>query len=695
MHQRIAELRRALEYHNHKYYVENAPEIDDFEYDRLMRELQDLEQAHPEFDDPDSPTRRVGSDLTREFQSVEHIHPMLSLSNTYSREDLNEFFDRVEKEAGQVDYVAELKFDGTAISLIYEGGRLLRAVTRGDGVRGDDVTANVRTIGSVPLRLRGEGYPDFFEIRGEVLMPFASFEGLNAERAAEGEQPFANPRNAAAGSLKQQNPAVTASRGLDCFLYFLVGDALPFDTHKQSLDTVREWGFKVSELTTICHSREEVFDYIDRVEVLRRELPFATDGVVIKVNDYARQADLGFTSKSPRWAVAYKFKAEQAETRLLSVDFQVGRTGAVTPVANLEPVLLAGTVVKRATLHNADQIAAIDLRIGDAVYVEKGGEIIPKITGVNLEQRPEGSQPLVFVERCPECGAELIRPEGEARHFCPNSKECPPQIVGRIVHFVSRKAMNIESLGDETIALLHSAGLVSDVADLYTLSGDAVAALPRLGSKSAANIISSINESTNVPFARVLYALGVRYVGEATAKSLAKRFGSIDALMSATPEELAQTEDVGERIAQSIADYFAEEDNRVRIERLRTAGVQLLSEQSSEAGSNALEGLSFVISGTFTTHSRDELKALIEANGGRNLAAVSAKTDYLVAGDNMGPAKRAKAEKLGVKIIDENQFLEMIADATPAIPTAEASISEDLQQNVKFSEKDAIQGSLF
>lgn len=692
MNQRISELRQLLEYHNHKYYVENAPEIDDFTFDSLMRELQDLEDAHPEYADPDSPTKRVGSDLTREFQSVEHIHPMLSLSNTYSREELGEFFDRVEREMGPVEYVAELKFDGTAISLIYQNGRLLRAVTRGDGVRGDDVTANVRTIGSVPLRLRGEGYPDFFEIRGEVLMPYASFEGLNAERAAADEQPFANPRNAAAGSLKQQNPAVTASRGLDCYLYFLVGDRLPHTTHKQSLDAVRSWGFKVSELTTVCHTRDEVFDYIDRVDELRRSLPFATDGVVIKVNDYARQQELGFTSKSPRWAVAYKFKAEQAETSLLSVDFQVGRTGAVTPVANLEPVQLAGTVVKRATLHNADQIAALDLRIGDMVYVEKGGEIIPKITGVNLEQRSADAQPLEFITHCPECGAELVRPESEARHFCPNSRQCPPQIVGRIVHFVSRKAMNIESLGDETIALLHSAELISDVADLYTLTAEQIARLPRLGDKSAANIISSIAESTKVSFERVLYALGIRYVGEATAKSLAKHFGNIDALMAATPEELAETEDVGERIAQSIVDYFADAENRQRIEQLRTAGVQMISARSS-AKSNSLEGLSFVISGTFAGHSRDELKALIEAHGGRNLAAVSAKTNYLVAGDNMGPAKRAKAEKLGVQIINEEQLIDMLGE--PANSQNSTSMDEDLQQNVKKIEKTAVQGSLF
>ncbi|MBQ8863862.1 MAG: NAD-dependent DNA ligase LigA [Rikenellaceae bacterium] len=688
MHQRITELRRLLEYHNHKYYVENAPEIDDFEFDRLMRELQDLEAAHPEFDDPDSPSRRVGSDLTREFRSVEHIHPMLSLSNTYSREELGEFFDRVEREVGSVEYVAELKFDGTAISLIYENGRLLRAVTRGDGVRGDDVTANVRTIGSVPLRLRGDDYPQFFEIRGEVLMPFASFESLNAERAAADEQPFANPRNAAAGSLKQQNPAVTASRGLDCFLYFLVGDRLPHTTHYQSLEAVRRWGFKVSDLTTVCHTRDEVYAYIDRVDEMRHSLPFATDGVVIKVNDYGYQRDLGFTSKSPRWAVAYKFKAEQAATRLVSVDFQVGRTGAVTPVANLEPVQLAGTVVKRATLHNADQIAALDLRVGDTVYVEKGGEIIPKITRVEMSLRPADALPLEFVSVCPECGTALVRPEGEAKHFCPNTTACPPQIVGRIVHFVSRKAMNIESLGDETIALLHSAGLLTDVADLYSLPPAAVAALPRLGEKSAANILKSVEESTRVPFARVLYALGIRYVGETTAKSLAAHFGSVDALMAASAEELAQTEDVGERIATSIVEFFAKPDTRARIERLRAAGVQMEAE-SRVAESSSLAGRSFVISGTFEGWGRDQLKEMIENHGGRNLAAVSAKTDYLVAGDNMGPAKRAKAEKLGVEIIGVETLLEMMNAATATeIPSHPA-------EEPQSDEKTAVQGYLF
>ncbi len=684
MHKRISELRQLLDYHNHKYYVENAPEIEDVEFDRLMRELQDLEQAHPEWDDPDSPTHRVGSDLTREFQSVTHASPMLSLSNTYSREELGEFFDRVEREVEGVEYVTELKFDGTAISLTYREGRLLRAVTRGDGVRGDDVTANVRTIGSVPLRLRGEGYPVQFEIRGEVLMPYASFDRLNAERAAAEEQLFANPRNAAAGSLKQQNPAVTAQRGLDCFLYFFAGEHNPFATHMESLEAVREWGFKVSELSQVCRSREEVYAYIDRVDELRHSLPFATDGVVVKVNSYAHQSRLGFTAKSPRWAVAYKFKAEQAATRLVSVDFQVGRTGAVTPVANLEPVLLAGTVVKRATLHNADQMAALDIRVGDTVYVEKGGEIIPKITAVELDARPADAVPTPFVEVCPECGTPLVRPEGEAKFFCPNVDECPPQIVGRIAHFVARKAMNIESLGEETIALLHSAGLIRDVADLYDLTADQIARLPRLGERSAANIIQSIAASCEVPFARVLFALGIRYVGETTAKTIAAHFGNIDALMAASREALSETEDVGGRIADCIIEFFADEKNRRRIERLRAAGLQF-EQQSRSAVSSELAGRSFVISGTFATHGRDQLKELIEEHGGRNVAAVSAKVDYLVAGDNMGPAKRAKAEKLGVRIISLAELLDMIS------PSAEKPAPEPAQTK----ESMPIQGSLF
>lgn len=684
MLERIVELRRLLARYNHKYYVENSPEVSDFEFDALLRELAELEHRYPEYDDADSPTHRVGSDLTTDFRTVEHRFPMLSLSNTYSKEDLGEFFDRVEKEAGRAKYVCELKFDGTAISLTYEHGRLLRAVTRGDGVRGDDVTANVRTIHSVPLQLFDGDYPDFFEIRGEILMPYASFDRLNAEREVAEEPLFANPRNAAAGSLKQQNPAVTAQRGLDCFLYFLVGENLPYKNHWESLEAARSWGFKISDKMRICSSRDEVYDYIEKTDTLRKTLPFATDGVVIKVNDYGDQHRLGFTAKSPRWAVAYKFKAEQALTKVLSVDFQVGRTGAVTPVANLEPVQLAGTVVKRATLHNADQIAALDIRVGDMVYVEKGGEIIPKITEVDLSMRPSASKPLEFIKTCPECGTPLVRFEGEAKFFCPNSNHCPPQIVGRIVHFVQRKAMNIDSLGEETIALLHSRGLVHNVADLYDLRAEQIAVLPRMGEKSAENIISGIRSSVEVPFSRVLFALGIRFVGETTAKSLAAHFGNLDALTVASREALAEAEDIGETIAESIVEYFADADNREIIERLRRAGLQFENVERQHT-SELLAGKSFVISGTFAMYTRDRLKELIEENGGRNLAAVSGNTDYLLAGDNMGPAKLAKAEKLGVKIISEQEFAEMIKD----VPT------QDFEQNVKKIEDKPLQGSLF
>ena len=523
--ERIEELRRQLELHNFKYYVENAPEISDFEFDAMMRELQELERAHPEFADPNSPSVRVGSDLTAEFQTVRHRYPMLSLGNTYSLDELHEFIARIERETGPTDYVCELKFDGTAISLTYEHGRLVRAVTRGDGVQGDDVTANVRTVRTVPLRLRGEGWPDHFEIRGEILMPYASFDRLNAEREANGEQLFANPRNAAAGTLKQQSSAVVARRGLDCTLYQLAGDELPFTTHWESLEKAREWGFKVSDAARICRSAAEIDAFIEHWDTARRELPFPTDGVVIKVNDFAVRRQLGFTAKAPKWAVAYKFKAEQALTRLDSVSFQVGRTGAVTPVANLEPVLLAGTTVRRATLHNAEQMAQLDIRPGDMVYVEKGGEIIPKIIGVDLSQRPADSQPFEYITACPECGTPLVRYEGEAKHYCPNQGGCRPQIIGRIIHFIRRKALDIEGLGEETVELLYENGLVRDVADLYDLRAEQLAPLPRLGEKSADNIIRSIERSKQVPFQRVLFGLGIRFVGETTAKYHARGAG--------------------------------------------------------------------------------------------------------------------------------------------------------------------------
>lgn len=658
---RIDQLRALLNEQNYRYYVLNDPLMSDFEYDKLMRELQDLEQANPQYADPNSPTQRVGSDRANQFASVTHRFPMQSLSNTYSREEVTDFDTRIRKEVGEVEYVCELKFDGTSISLLYEHGQLVRAATRGDGTVGDDVTENVRTIRSIPLQLRGGGYPDLFEIRGEILMPYKSFERLNREREDIGETPFANPRNAAAGSLKQQSSAVTASRDLDAYLYMLAGDEMPYATHYESLLAARQWGFKVSDQMKLCRNLDEVMDFIRYWDQARESLPFATDGVVIKVNSYAMQKQLGSTAKAPRWAVAYKFKAEQALTRLLSVDFQVGRTGAITPVANLEPVQLAGTVVKRASLHNAEQIALLDIRLGDMVYVEKGGEIIPKITEVELSERPAESQPFEFITRCPECGTELVKYEGEARHYCPNSSSCPPQIVGRIVHFISRKAMNIEGLGDETVQLLYDNGLVHDISDLYTLKRADLVRLPRLGEKSADNILRNIEASKQVPFARVLFAIGIRFIGETTAKILARQFKNIDALIHADPEQLIEAEEVGEKIARSIIEYFADAGNMRIVERLRSYGLQFQN-QVQEGATDRLAGLNFVISGTFVHHSRDQLKELIERHGGRNLSGVSSNVNYLLAGQNIGPAKLAKASKLGVKMINEEEFMQMLGD---------------------------------
>lgn len=662
--QRIEELRRQLDYHNHKYYVENAPEISDFDFDAMMRELQELEREHPEYADPASPTLRVGSDLGAEFRTVRHRYPMLSLGNTYSLDELHEFLGRIEREAGATDYVCELKFDGTAISLTYEHGRLVQALTRGDGVEGDDVTANVRTVRSVPLRLRGEGWPELFEIRGEVLMPYASFDRLNAEREANGEQLFANPRNAAAGTLKQQQSAVVARRGLDCTLYQLTGDDLPFATHWESLEKAREWGFKVSGEARICRSVAEIDAFIAHWDEARRQLPFPTDGVVVKVNDFAVRRQLGFTAKAPKWAVAYKFKAEQALTRLESVSFQVGRTGAVTPVANLDPVLLAGTTVRRATLHNAEQMALLDIRPGDMVYVEKGGEIIPKITGVELSERPAGSRPFSYIDRCPECGTPLVRYEGEAKHYCPNQSGCRPQIIGRILHFIRRKAMDIEGLGEETVELLYDNALLHDIADLYDLRAEQLAPLPRLGEKSADNIIRSIRRSAEVPFRRVLFGLGIRFVGETTAKYLAEHFRSLEAVMHASREELVEADEVGGKIADVILEYFADAGNLRIIDRLRRAGVQFEA-AARELASESLAGKSLVISGRFS-RSRDEMKELIERHGGRNLAAVSGSVDYLVAGEKTGPAKLKKAEKLGIRILSEEEFLRLVAEGPSA-----------------------------
>ena len=692
MKQKIEELRRWLNYHNRKYYIDNAPEVSDYEFDQRMHELQRLEAEHPEYDDPNSPSRRVGSDLTTEFRTVEHRYPMLSLGNTYSIEELHEFFDRVEREVGKVEYVCELKFDGTAISLTYENGRLTRAVTRGDGRSGDDVTTNVRTIRTVPLELTGDNVAPLFEIRGEIFMPYASFDRLNAEREQAGDQLFANPRNAAAGTLKQQNSAVVAHRGLDCTLYQMVGEGVAAHSHWESLEMARAWGFKISREARVCHSATEVDEFIAYWDEARHKLPFPTDGVVIKVNDYQAQQQLGFTSKVPRWAVAYKFKAEQALTRLESVAFQVGRTGAITPVANLSPVLLAGTTVKRATLHNAEQIAQLDIRLGDMVYVEKGGEIIPKITGVELSERKADSEPFQYITNCPECGTELTRYEGEAKHYCPNQSHCPPQIVGRIIHFIRRKAMDIDGLGDETVELLYESGLVRDVADLYDLRAPQLAVLPRLGDKSAENIIKSIEQSKSVPFARVLFALGIRFVGETTAKYLAAHFGSLDAIMNATIEQLIEAEEVGEKIARSIAEFFADDANRTIIERLRVAGVQFEAEER-ELHSDLLAGKNVVISGKFLRHSRDELKELIELHGGKNLAAVSANVDYLVAGENMGPAKLQKATKLGIKMLSEEEFEALIA-SVPAPAKAEQP-AQPIPEPAPAQSAMPIQGELF
>ena len=685
---RIKELRQKLNYFNHKYYVEAAPVVSDYEFDTMLRELQDLEALHPEMADPNSPTMRVGSDLTNKFRSIAHAYPMLSLSNTYSLEELHEWIGKIRAEVGDdVEFCCELKFDGSAISLTYEGDSLHHAVTRGDGTRGDEVTENIRTIGHVPLVLQQPSNLPSFEVRGEVYMSYPTFDRLNAEREAAGEQLFANPRNAAAGTLKLQQSQVVAKRELQFVPYQVEGQQLPFTSHSESMESLRAWGFPVSEAMRKCRSEQEIDNYIEYWDKQRHEFPTPIDGVVIKVNSYADRRKMGRTSKAPKWAVAYKFKAEQALTKLLEVSYQVGRTGAITPVANLDAVHLAGTTVKRATLHNADQIAALDLRVGDMVYVEKGGEIIPKVTGVELSCRAEDSLPLQYITHCPECGTELVRYEGEAKHYCPNQSHCRPQIVGRIIHFIRRKAMNIESLGEETVELLFDNGLIADMADLYDLRAEQLAVLPRLGEKSAANIIQSIRSSKEVPFHRVLFALGIRFVGETTAKYLAEHFHSMDAVMAASREELTEAEEVGEKIADSIMDYFSDEHNRSMVERLRKAGLQFEAEQRQTV-SESLAGLTFVISGSFTDHSRDELKALIEAHGGKNLAAVSGNTSYLLAGDKIGPAKLQKATKLGVKIISEQEFVEMIGgNDHPVAKPAKESVE---QQPIV-----PVQGSLF
>jgi len=661
---KIKALREALEQHNYNYYVLSAPTISDREFDEMMKELQTLEEAHPEYADPHSPTQRVGSDLSKEFEQVVHKYPMLSLGNTYSEDEVKDFYERIARDLNEpFEIVAELKYDGTSISLTYEDGRLVRAVTRGDGTRGDDVTANVKTIRSVPLKLMGDGYPTAFEIRGEILLPWAEFDRLNKEREQQEEPLFANPRNAASGTLKQQNPAIVAARKLDAYFYYLLGEELPAETHFDNLEAARSWGFKVPNVIRVCNSLEDIYDYIAYWDAERKNLPVATDGIVLKVNSLRQQLNLGFTAKSPRWAIAYKFQAERAVTRLNSVSFQVGRTGAVTPVANLEPVLLAGTTVKRASLHNADIIEGLDLHLGDKVFVEKGGEIIPKIVGVDVEARGllVGDK-VRFIRSCPECGTPLMRPEGEAAHYCPNEAGCPPQIKGKIEHFVTRRAMNI-NMGPETVEDLYEAGYIKDTADLYTLEISDLLRLERWADKSARNLMASLEESKQVPFERVLYGLGIRFVGETVAKRLVAAFHSMDQLEQASFEDLIAVDEIGERIARSIIAYFADERNRNLVNRLKEYGLRMsVAEEVLANRSEKLKGLSIVISGTFTRHSRDEYKAMIEQHGGKNSGSVSGKTDYILAGDNMGPAKLEKAAKLGVKIINEDEFLNMIAE---------------------------------
>lgn len=661
---KIKALREVLEQHNYNYYVLSAPTISDREFDEMMKELQVLEEAHPEYADPHSPTQRVGSDLSKEFEQVVHKYPMLSLGNTYSEDEVKDFYERIARDLNEpFEIVAELKYDGTSISLTYEDGRLVRAVTRGDGTRGDDVTANVKTIRSVPLKLMGDRYPATFEIRGEILLPWAEFDRLNKEREEQEEPLFANPRNAASGTLKQQNPAVVAARKLDAYFYYLLGEELPAETHFDNLEAARSWGFKIPNVIRVCNSLEDIYDYIAYWDVERKNLPVATDGIVLKVNSLLQQRNLGFTAKSPRWAIAYKFQAERAVTRLNSVSFQVGRTGAVTPVANLEPVLLAGTTVKRASLHNADIIEGLDLHLGDKVFVEKGGEIIPKIVGVDVEARGllVGDK-VRFIRSCPECGTPLMRPEGEAAHYCPNEAGCPPQIKGKIEHFVTRRAMNI-NMGPETVEDLYEAGYVKDTADLYTLEIADLLRLERWADKSARNLMASLEESKQVPFERVLYGLGIRFVGETVAKRLVSAFHSMEQLEQASFEDLTAVDEIGERIARSIIAYFADERNRTLVNRLKEYGLQMsVAEEKLANRSEKLKGLSIVISGTFARHSRDEYKAMIEQHGGKNSGSVSGKTDYILAGDNMGPAKLEKAAKLGVKIINEDEFLNMIAE---------------------------------
>lgn len=661
--ERIDRLRAELHRHNYNYYVMNAPEITDKEFDDLMRELQDLEKEHPEYADENSPTMRVGSDLNKNFTQVAHKYPMLSLGNTYSENEVTDFYERVKKALNEdFEICCELKYDGTSISLTYEDGKLVRAVTRGDGEKGDDVTDNVKTIRTIPLVLHGD-YPSTFEIRGEILMPWESFEALNREREAREEPLFANPRNAASGTLKLQNSSVVAARKLDAYLYYLLGEDLPADGHYECLQKAAQWGFKISEHMKKARTLQEVFDYINYWDTERKNLPVATDGIVLKVNSLRQQKNLGYTAKSPRWAIAYKFQAERALTRLNKVSYQVGRTGAITPVANLDPVQLSGTVVKRASLHNADIIEGLDLHIGDMVYVEKGGEIIPKITGVDTDARGILlGEKVKFITRCPECGTPLVRFEGEAAHYCPNETACPPQIKGKIEHFISRRAMNIDGLGPETVDMFYRLGLIKDVADLYRLTVDNIKDLDRMGQKSAENIVNGIAASRSVPFERVLFALGIRFVGETVAKKIARSFKSIDEVEQASLETLMSVDEIGEKIAQSIVSYFGNPLNRNLVERLKEAGLQFSrSEEDLSGYTDKLAGQSIVISGVFEHHSRDEYKEMIERNGGKNVGSISSKTSFILAGANMGPAKLEKAQKLGIRIMSENEFLDLLS----------------------------------
>ncbi len=659
---RIAELREQLHTYNHNYYVLSQPKISDYEFDMLLNELIDLEKQFPEFYDSNSPTQRVGSDINLEFKQAEHKYPMLSLGNTYSEEEIRDFENRIKKLIdGDVEYVCEMKYDGTSISLTYQNGKLVQAVTRGDGVKGDDVTANVKTIRSVPLQLSGEGYPEEFEIRGEILMPFSVFNDLNEEREEIGEAPFANPRNAASGTLKMQNSSVVAKRKLDCYLYYLLGKEIPSRNHYDNLLAAKNWGFKIPANTALCKNIDEVIAFIKEWDEKRDSLPVPIDGIVIKVNSLDLQEELGFTAKSPRWAISYKYKAERVSTKLEKVTYQVGRTGSITPVANLEAVQLAGTTVKRASLHNADIILNLDLHENDTVYVEKGGEIIPKIVGVELSERSAEAQVIKYIEECPECGTSLVRKEGEANHYCPNDRGCPPQIKGKIEHFISRRAMDLDGLGEETIDLLFQKNLISDIAGLYRLTKEDIIPLERMGDKSAERILTSIENSKQVPYERVLYALGIRYVGITVAKKLAKAIPSINKLAASTLEELIQVDEIGVKIAESIVEYFSGEYHQKLIAQLKEFGLQLEKEiVENENTSDTLDGLSIVISGSFSKYSRDELKEMIELHGGKNVSSISKKTSFLLAGEKVGPSKLEKVEKLGIGLKTEDEFLEMI-----------------------------------